>query len=428
MSKFNDKKAKLGLYGEKKLVVGLEVGTAKVSAVVGEILPDGMVNIIGVGRSPSRGVDRGGVNDFEAVVSSVRRAVEDAELMADCAITSVYLALSGRHIDCQNEIGMVPIANDEVTEEDVHNVVHTAKSVRVSEENRILHVIPQDFKIDHQDGIKNPIGLSGVRMHAKVHLITCHNDMAKNITKAVEKCDLNVDQLIFSGLASSYSVLTEDEKDLGVCLIDIGAGTMDISIYTGGFLRHSAVIPYAGNQVTYDIAYALSTPLNDAEDIKIKYGCALASAIARDDMIEVPSVGGRPARSLQREILAGVIEARYTELLTFANNEVLKVQNYMKSKGIKNQLAAGFVLTGGASQIEGLVECAEAVFHNQVRIGYPHNITGLTDYASTPEFSTPLGLIFYGKGVFTEDISQKTSNVRIKSVFSKMKNWLKKEF
>lgn len=428
MSKFNDRKAKMGLYVDRKLVVGLEVGTSKVSAVVGEVLPDGMINIIGVGTNPSRGVDKGGVNDFEAVVTSVRRTIEDAELMADCQISSVYLALSGKHIDCQNEVGMVPIANGEVTEEDVANVVHTAKSVKVSDENRILHVIPQDYKIDYQEGIRNPIGLSGVRMQAKVHLITCHNDMAKNISKAVEKCNLTVDELIFSGLASSHSVLTDDEKDLGVCLVDIGAGTMDITVYTGGFLRYSTVIPYAGNQVTSDIAYALSTPINDAEDIKIRHGSAMSAFVSRDEMIEVPSVGGRLARTLQRETLAGVIEARYKELLAFVNNEVIKVQTALKAKGVKHQLAAGFVLTGGAAQIEGLVECAESVFHNQVRIGTPLNITGLTDYASSPAYATALGLLCYGKNAYVEEIPQKEVNVKIKSLFSSVKNWLKREF
>ena len=230
---------------DRKLVVGLEIGTAKVAALVGEVLPDGMVNIIGVGSCPSRGMDKGGVNDLESVVKCVQRAIDQAELMADCQISSVYLALSGKHISCQNEIGMVPISEEEVTQEDVENVVHTAKSVRVRDEHRVLHVIPQEYAIDYQEGIKNPVGLSGVRMQAKVHLITCHNDMAKNIVKAVERCGLKVDQLIFAGLASSYSVLTEDERELGVCVVDIGGGTMDIAVYTGGALRHTKVIPYA---------------------------------------------------------------------------------------------------------------------------------------------------------------------------------------
>ena len=235
---------------DRKLVVGLEIGTAKVAALVGEVLPDGMINIIGVGSCPSRGMDKGGVNDLESVVKCVQRAIDQAELMADCQISSVYLALSGKHISCQNEIGMVPISEEEVTQDDVENVVHTAKSVRVRDEHRVLHVIPQEYAIDYQEGIKNPVGLSGVRMQAKVHLITCHNDMAKNIVKAVERCGLKVDQLIFAGLAASYSVLTEDERELGVCVVDIGGGTMDIAVYTGGALRHTKVIPYAGNVVT----------------------------------------------------------------------------------------------------------------------------------------------------------------------------------
>ncbi len=233
---------------DRKLVVGLEIGTAKVAALVGEVLPDGMVNIIGVGSCPSRGMDKGGVNDLESVVKCVQRAIDQAELMADCQISSVYLALSGKHISCQNEIGMVPISEEEVTQEDVENVVHTAKSVRVRDEHRVLHVIPQEYAIDYQEGIKNPVGLSGVRMQAKVHLITCHNDMAKNIVKAVERCGLKVDQLIFAGLAASYSVLTEDERELGVCVVDIGGGTMDIAVYTGGALRHTKSDPLRGER------------------------------------------------------------------------------------------------------------------------------------------------------------------------------------
>lgn len=311
---------------DRKLVVGLEIGTAKVAALVGEVLPDGMVNIIGVGSCPSRGMDKGGVNDLESVVKCVQRAIDQAELMADCQISSVYLALSGKHISCQNEIGMVPISEEEVTQEDVENVVHTAKSVRVRDEHRVLHVIPQEYAIDYQEGIKNPVGLSGVRMQAKVHLITCHNDMAKNIVKAVERCGLKVDQLIFAGLASSYSVLTEDERELGVCVVDIGGGTMDIAVYTGGALRHTKVIPYAGNVVTSDIAYAFGTPPSDAEAIKVRHGCALGSIVGKDESVEVPSVGGRPPRSLQRQTLAEVIEPRYTELLNLVNEEILQLQ------------------------------------------------------------------------------------------------------
>jgi cell division protein FtsA len=290
---------------------------------------------------------------------SSKRAIDQAELMADCQISSVYLALSGKHISCQNEIGMVPISEEEVTQEDVENVVHTAKSVRVRDEHRVLHVIPQEYAIDYQEGIKNPVGLSGVRMQAKVHLITCHNDMAKNIVKAVERCGLKVDQLIFAGLAASYSVLTEDERELGVCVVDIGGGTMDMAVYTGGALRHTKVIPYAGNVVTSDIAYAFGTPPSDAEAIKVRHGCALGSIVGKDESVEVPSVGGRPPRSLQRQTLAEVIEPRYTELLNLVNEEILQLQEQLRQQGVKHHLAAGIVLTGGAAQIEGLAACAQ---------------------------------------------------------------------
>src|SRR5690606_18229983 len=306
---------------------------------------------IGVGSCPSRGMDKGGVNDLESVVKCVQRAIDQAELMADCQISSVYLALSGKHISCQNEIGMVPISEEEVTQEDVENVVHTAKSVRVRDEHRVLHVIPQEYAIDYQEGIKNPVGLSGVRMQAKVHLITCHNDMAKNIVKAVERCGLKVDQLIFAGLAASYSVLTEDERELGVCVIDIGGGTMDMAVWTGGALRHAEVIPYAGNVVTSDIAYAFGTPPGDAEEIKVKYGCALSELVSKDAKVDVPSVGGRPSRSLQSQTLAEVIEPRYSELLGLVNQKLVEIQEQLRNTGVKHQLAAGIVLTGGASQM-----------------------------------------------------------------------------
>jgi len=413
---------------DRKLVVGLEIGTSKVAALVGEILPDGMINIIGVGSCPSRGMDKGGVNDLESVVKSVQRAVDQAELMADCQISSVYLALSGKHISCQNEIGMVPISEEEVTRDDVDNVVHTAKSVKIKDEHRILHVIPQEYAIDYQDTIKNPVGLSGVRMQAKVHLITCHNDMAKNIIKAVERCGLKVDQPIFAGLAASYAVLTEDERELGVCVVDIGGGTMDIAIYTGGALRHIKVIPYAGNVVTSDISYAFGTPPTDAEAIKVRYGCALGSVVGKDENVEVPSVGGRPPRSLQRQTLADVIEPRYTELLSLVNEEILKVQEQLRQNGVKHHLAAGIVLTGGASQMEGLAECAQKVFHAQVRIGKPLNIIGLTDYAQEPYYSTAVGLLHYGKLFHLSGDAELEKKRTVGGLFSKINSWFKREF
>ncbi|MFP3019237.1 MAG: cell division protein FtsA [Arsenophonus sp.] len=413
---------------DRKLVVGLEIGTSKVSALVGEILPDGMVNIIGVGNCPSRGMDKGGVNDLESVVTCLKRAIDETELMEDCQISSVYLSLSGKHVSCQNEIGIVPISEDEVTQDDVDNVIHMAKSVRVRDEHRILHVIPQEYSIDYQEGIKNPVGLSGVRMQAKVHLITCHNDMAKNILKAVERCGLKVDQLIFAGLASSYSVLTEDERELGVCVVDIGGGTMDIAVYTNGALRHTKVIPYAGNVVTSDIAYAFGTHSSHAEIIKVRHGCALGTIVNKEENVEVPSVGGRPPRNLQRQTLAEVIEPRYTELLNLVNNEILKLQEQLRQEGVKHDLAAGIVLTGGGAQMDGLVECAKKVFHTHVRIGKPLNITGLTDYAQEPYYSTAVGLLHYSKQIHFENEVEIDKGGSLSNWFNIITNWLRKEF
>ncbi|MBP8039487.1 MAG: cell division protein FtsA [Aeromonadaceae bacterium] len=413
---------------DRNLIVGLDIGTTKVAVLVGEVLPDGEINIIGLGTHSARGMDKGGVNDLESVVKSLQRAVDEAEMMADCHISSVFLGVSGRHIECRNEKGMVPISDEEVSQEDVDNVIHTAKSVRLPEEHRVLHVLPQEYSIDYQEGIKNPIGLSGVRMGAKVHLITCHNDMVRNIEKCVERVGLRVEQLIFSALASSYAVLTPDEKELGVCVVDMGGGTMDIAMFTGGALRYSKVIPYAGNTVTSDIAYAFGTPPVDAEAIKVRYGSALGRLVSKEDTIEVPSVGGRPARSLQRQTLAEVIEPRYCELLGLVQDEISKMQNELRAQGVKHQLAAGVVLTGGAAQIEGIVECAEQIFQCQVRVGEPENVRGLTDYVQAPVFSTAVGLLQYGK--LHQSKGSRDSNVKasVGGWFQRISNWLRGEF
>nr|WP_086938445.1 cell division protein FtsA [Thaumasiovibrio occultus] len=415
---------------DKQLVVGLDIGTSKVTALVGEVLPDSTINIIGHGSSPSKGMDKGGVNDLESVVKSVQRAIDQAELIADCRIESVFLSLSGKHINSLTEKGMVPISDKEVTQEDVDNVIHTAKSVKLSDELRTLHIIPQEFTIDYQEGIKNPVGLSGVRMQASVHMITCHNDMARNIEKAVERCGLTVDQLIFSGLASSYAVLTEDEKELGVCVVDIGGGTMDLAVWSGGALRHAEVIPYAGNAVTSDIAYAFGTPPSNAEDLKVNFGCALSELVSKDAKVDVPSVGGRPSRSLQSQTLAEVIEPRYSELLGLVKQKLVAVEEQMRNAGHKHHLAAGIVLTGGAAQIDGLVECAERVFRNQVRLGKPVGLSGLTEYVNSPTYATAVGLLHYGKESQLYDAlevepRQSSSST---SMWRRVTNWLKREF
>lgn len=412
----------------RKLLVGIEIGTIKVVTLIGEILPDNIINIIGLGCCPSRGMDKGGVNNLESVIKCVKYSINQAELMSGCQISSVYLSLSGKHINCKNEIGMVSILEEEVTSIDVENVVRIAKSIRIRDEHKILHVIPQDYSIDCQEGIKNPVGLSGMRMQAKVHLITCHNDIAKNIVKPVERCGLKVDQLIFSGLASSYAVLTEDERELGVCVVDFGGGTMDIAIYTDGALRYIKVIPYAGNSVTSDIAYAFGTPFSDAEIIKVRYGCALESLVSKNENIEVPSVGGRSPRILQRHILAEIIEPRYVELMTLVNKEIIQLQSELRQLNIKHHLAAGIVLTGGASLMDGLVACAQNVFHTQVRIASSRNVTGSVDDIAGPQYSTVVGLLHYGKEVHLNKVISLDKKNKIKNWVKKMHTWFKKEF
>lgn len=406
---------------ERDLIVGLDIGTAQIKAVVGEITADNRLSIVGVGTHVSRGMDKGGVNDLNLVVQAVQRAINEAELMADCHISSVYLGISGKHIRCQNESGMVPINDTDVTAEDVLNVIHAAKSVPISAERRMLHVLPQEYSVDMQEGIKSPIGMSGVRMEAKAHIITCANDMAKNIEKCVERCGLHVDQLIFTALASSYAVLTDDEKELGVCVVDIGGGTIDIAIFTNGALRHTAVIPVAGNQVTSDIAKIFRTPISHAEDIKVQYACALRSMVGKEESIEVPSVGGRPARSMSRHTLAEVVEPRYQELFELVQEEI-------RSSGLEEQVAAGIVLTGGTAKMEGAVEFAEDIFQMPVRVGQPMHICGLKEYVQDPAYASVVGLLLYGKDARTEQ--KKTADVRstVSSFVKRISSWFKGEF
>ncbi|QDP02878.1 cell division protein FtsA [Thalassotalea sp. PS06] len=403
---------------ERNLVVGLDIGTSKIVAVVGEVTPDNTLSIVGVGHHAARGMDKGGVNDLTLVMQSIQRAINEAELMSDCRIGNVYLGISGKHIKCQNENGMVPINDSEVMQEDVDNVIHTARSVPLSAERRMLHVLPQEYTVDCQEGIKSPIGMSGVRMEAKVHIVTCANDMARNIVKCVERCDLHADQLIFSALASSYAVLTEDEKELGVCVVDMGAGTMDISVFTGGALRHSAVIAVGGNQVSSDIAKIFRTPLSHAEEIKVQYACALRNMVSMEENIEVPSVGGRPARSMSRHTLAEVVEPRYHELFEL-------IQEELRETGLEDQIAAGIVLTGGTAKMEGVVEFAEEIFQMPVRIGTPLNIKGLTDYVNDPSYSTVVGLLHYGLQHSNQGNTEAGSNEGMAGLWSKFRTLLK---
>ncbi|MBA1333539.1 cell division protein FtsA, partial [Candidatus Endoriftia persephone str. Guaymas] len=333
---------------EKNLIIGLDIGTSKVMAVVGDLRPDGEIEIIGIGSHPSRGLKKGVVVNIESTVQSIQRAMEEAELMAGCEIHSVYAGVAGSHIRSLNSYGIVAIRDKEVTQSDVERVVDAARAVAIPADQRILHILPQEFIIDEQEGIRDPIGMSGVRLEARVHMVTGAVSAAQNIIKCVRRCGLEVDDLILEQLASSYAVLSEDEKELGVCLVDIGGGTTDIAVFTGGSIRHTAVIPIAGDQVTNDIAVALRTPTQHAEDIKIKYACALTQLATSDETIEVPSIGDRPPRRLSRQTLAEVVEPRYEELM-------MLVQAELRRSGYEDVIAGGVVMTGGSAKMEGAI-------------------------------------------------------------------------
>ena len=375
--------------GDKNLIVGLDIGTSKVAAIVGAVSPAGELEIIGIGYHPSRGLKKGVVVNIESTVQSIQRAVEEAELMAGCQIHSVYAGIAGSHIRSLNSHGIVAIRDKEVGQGDLDRVIDAARAVAIPADQRVLHILPQEFIIDNQEGIREPIGMSGVRLEAKVHLVTGAVSAAQNIVKCVRRCGLEVNDIILEQLASSQAVLTEDERDLGVCLVDIGGGTTDLAVFGEGAVRHTAVIPIAGDQVTNDIAVALRTPTQFAEELKIKYACALAQLASADETIEVPSVGDRPPRRLARQTLAEVVEPRYEELLSL-------VQAELRRSGLEELAAAGIVLTGGSSKMEGAVELAEEIFHMPVRLGEPHTVSGLKDVVRNPVYATGVGLLLFG--------------------------------
>jgi cell division protein FtsA len=377
------------------MIVGLDIGTSKVVAIVGEIVDDGSLNIIGIGSHRSRGLKKGTVVNIESTVESIQHAIAEAEMMAGCQIHSVYAGIAGSHIRSMNSHGIVAIRDGEVERADIERVIDAAQAVAIPADQKVLHILPQEYLIDAQEGVKEPLGMSGVRLEAKVHLVTCAINAVQNIEKCIKRCNLEVDEIILEQLASAYSVLTEDEKELGVCLVDIGGGTSDIAIFTEGAIRYTGVIPIAGDQVTNDIAMALRTPTDDADGIKVKYACALTQLVNGADSIKVPSVGDRPPRELSRQALAEVVEPRYVELFTL-------VQQELQRSGFQDMLAAGIVLTGGTSKMEGVVELAEEIFHAPVRIGAPHNVAGLADIVRNPIYSTGVGLLLYGLKQFQE--------------------------
>lgn len=405
----------------KQMIVGLDIGTSKVVAVVGEVSPDGGIEVVGIGSHPSRGMKKGVVVNIESTVNAIQRAVEEAELMAGCQIHSVYVGIAGSHIRSVNSHGIVAIRDQEVFQQDVERVIDAAQAVAIPADQKILHVLPQEYVIDNQSGIREPLGMSGVRLEAKVHLVTCAVNAAQNIEKCVERCGLSVDGVILEQLASSYSVLTDDERELGVCMVDIGGGTTDIAIFTEGAIRHTAVIPIAGDQVTNDIAMALRTPTQHAEKIKMKYACALTQLAKADETVKVPSVGDRPPRDLSRQALAEVVEPRYDELFTL-------IQAELRRSGFEDLIAAGIVLTGGTSKMEGVVELAEEIFHMPVRLARPVGVSGLSGEIDNPIYSTAVGLLLYAAGQEYKKSRNKVIQEDKKNPFGRIKEWIKDNF
>ena len=403
----------------KQMIVGLDIGTSKVVAVVGEVDPDGGMEVVGIGSHPSRGMKKGVVVNIESTVNAIQRAVEEAELMAGCQIHSVYVGIAGSHIRSVNSHGIVAIRDQEVFEQDIDRVIDAAQAVAIPADQKVLHVLPQEFVIDNQSGIREPLGMSGVRLEAKVHLVTCAVNAAQNIEKCIERCGLTVNDIILEQLASSYSALSDDERNLGVCLIDIGGGTTDIAVFTDGAIKHTAVIPIAGDQVTNDIAMALRTPTQNAEEIKIRYACALTQLARADEVIKVPGVGDKPDRELSRQTLAEVVEPRYDELFKL-------VQAELRRSGYEDLIAAGIVITGGGAKMEGLIELAEEVFHMPVSLGAPRYVAGLKDIVRNPVYATSVGLLQYGYE--REKDSPNKPAKASGGVFAKVKNWFRENF
>jgi cell division protein FtsA len=406
---------------DRSRIVGLDIGTSKVVALVGEVDADGNLEIIGIGTHKSTGLRKGVVVNIESTVQSIQRAIEEAELMAGCQIHSVFAGIAGSHIRSLNSHGIVAIRDREVQAADVERVIDAAQAVAIPADQKVLHILPQEYIIDNQEGVREPLGMSGVRLEAKVHLVTCAVNAVQNIEKCIRRCGLEVDDIILEQLASSYSVLTDDEKELGVCLVDIGGGTTDIAVFTEGSIKHTAVIPIAGDQVTNDIAMALRTPTPFAEEIKIKYACALTQLARADEIIKVPGVGERISRELSRQALAEVVEPRYDELFTL-------IQAELRRSGFEDLVAAGIVLTGGTARIEGAVELAEEIFHMPVRVGAPANVKGLGDIVKNPIYATGVGLLQYGirqqkDGKPGVDVEESRT-----SVIARIKRWIGDNF
>ena len=400
---------------QNEMLVGLDIGTSKVVAVVAEATREGDIEVVGLGSQPSRGLRNGVVVDIESTTQAIKKSIQEAESMAGCHISSCYVGISGSHIRGLNSEGVVPIRDGEVKYGDVDRVIETAQAMAIPADQKLLHVLPRDYIIDKQCGIKEPLGMAGARLEAKVHLVTCSENSSQNIHKCVSACGLDIEAFVLEPLASSYSVLTKDEKELGVCLLDIGCGTTDIAVFTDGSISYTDVIPIAGDHVTHDIAEALRTPPTQAEDIKLRYGCAVSSLTQAAEMMMVPGMGGRPERELSRQSLADVLEKRYVEIFSMA-------QQKLSLSGFESLIPAGVVLTGGASKVEGAIELAEEEFHAPVRLGSPNTIGGFTEVIHNPVYATSIGLLLYGHKQMQEDHMNYIH--RDKNILNRLTRWM----
>ena len=399
-----------------ELIVGLDIGTTKICVVVGEISPEG-VDVVGIGTSPSTGLRKGVVVNIEQTVQSIKKALEEAELMAGCEIRSVYAGIAGSHIKGFNSHGVIAVKGGEVGPRDIERVIDAAKAVAIPLDREVIHILPQEFIVDDQRGIADPLGMAGVRLEVRVHIVTGAVTSAQNIIRSCHRAGLDVSDIVLESLASSKAVLTGEEREIGVALVDLGGGTTDLAIFANDSIKHTAVLALGGTNLTNDIAFGLRTPMASAEKIKIKYGCALAEMVPKDDVIEVMSVGGREPRRLSRQVLAEICEPRVEEMLALVDQELIR-------SGMKNQIGAGVVLTGGTALIEGIQELGEQIFNLPTRIGYPDKVGGLKDVVNSPMYATAVGLLMYGAE--KEGVEQRF-RIRDENVFNRilgrMRNW-----
>lgn len=406
---------------EKNLIVGLDIGTSKIVTIVAELLQEGEIKVIGLGQHISRGLRRGVVVNIDSTMQAIQRSLEEAELMADCKINTVFTGISGSHVQSLNSHGMVKIKDSEVAQMDMDRVVETARAISLPADQEILHILTQEFIIDGQDDVREPLGMSGMRLEVKVHVVTGAIAAAQNIAKCIKRCGIEVSDLILQPLASSVAVLTEDEKELGVCLVDIGGGTTDIALFKSGSIRHTAVIGIAGDQITNDVAVAFRTPTQSAEDIKVKHGCALRQLADPREMVEVPGVDGRDARQLSIQTLAEVIEPRVVELYELVLQE-------LRRSGMEEMIASGIVVTGGSSMMNGMIELGEEIFHMPVRQGMPRYVGGLSEVVSNPRYATGVGLVLMGKQQYERQMMGQMDMNSVVGVIKRMKSWFKNNF